>query len=407
MSNAKTDKDTVSHREQINSAIGTWSGFIYQGLCGMLVALRMIEADKVGTSDYKLQLDGWEDFSILDDKGQIVSLHQCKCIKGRKNYDKDLEKMKQKRDDLTDLKKGAKSYFHCNEAVTIDASLDIEAYPFEEGITKCEPGELKGIIATVVERLKNDGADTEDVVARLEACIDTNVLNTQQMFFDADEKLYVIARRRYIDFADIRAICDGTFVKLTKDEIIAIVKSRYAEQFNERIGMNGGIDKMRHVELFMLRFASLNEKEMCSFMQRIHPKEKFAYTLTSLLTTCSLERINYLFNLVMEFPMDTDKLHWITEKSNQTPSTLSSDQEIELTCRKIYENRAYFDAMWIYDWFVGDIDARVNGESVRNIREMAVDITKVGDEPNEEKSIFREKTVGIMTKKDKHDGKFD
>ena len=34
---------TVSHREEINSAIGTWSGFIYQGLCGILVALRMIE----------------------------------------------------------------------------------------------------------------------------------------------------------------------------------------------------------------------------------------------------------------------------------------------------------------------------------------------------------------------------
>ena len=55
---------TVSHREQINSAIGTWSGFIYQGLCGVLVALRMLETGAEEINEYKLQLDGYEDFSI-------------------------------------------------------------------------------------------------------------------------------------------------------------------------------------------------------------------------------------------------------------------------------------------------------------------------------------------------------
>lgn len=54
----------------------------------------MMEADKKGTAGYKLQLDGYEDFSILDDKDQIVSLHQCKSIKGRKDYVEDLKKMK-------------------------------------------------------------------------------------------------------------------------------------------------------------------------------------------------------------------------------------------------------------------------------------------------------------------------
>ena len=63
---------TVSSREQINSAIGTWSGFIYQGLCGILTALKMIEADSAGVAGYKLQLDGYEDFSILDGTDQIV-----------------------------------------------------------------------------------------------------------------------------------------------------------------------------------------------------------------------------------------------------------------------------------------------------------------------------------------------
>lgn len=158
---------TVSPREQINSAIGTWSGFIYQGLCGILVSLRMIASDREGTAGYKLQLDGYEDFSILDDNDQIVSLHQCKSIKGRKDYEEDLVKMKLKRDGYTNLRTDTKNFFHCNEKVTIDATLSIEAYPFRVGQTNCGPGELKGIIKEEVEKLKKPESDSEIILNRL------------------------------------------------------------------------------------------------------------------------------------------------------------------------------------------------------------------------------------------------
>ena len=66
----------MSHREETNSAVGSWSGYIYQGLCGILVVLRMLKADATAYRDYSLQLDGYEDFSILDAQGKIVSMHQ-------------------------------------------------------------------------------------------------------------------------------------------------------------------------------------------------------------------------------------------------------------------------------------------------------------------------------------------
>ena len=61
--------------------------------------------------------------------------------------------------------------------------------------------------------------------------------------------------------------------------------------------------------------------------------------------------------------------------------------------------------MWIYDWFVGRIDGKVK-ESVTDIRKIASQITDV-EEPEAERSIFREKIVGIMTINDKRNGKFD
>ena len=401
----KVNKVTVSHREQINSAIGTWSGFIYQGLCGILVSLRMIEADKEGTAGYKLQLDGYEDFSILDEKDQIVSLHQCKSIKGRKDYKEDLVKMKLKRDNYTNLRTDAKSYFHCNEKITIDAALSIEAYPFKIGQTNCGPGELKGIIKEEVEKLKKPESDGEVILNRLEGLVNSNVLNTQQMYFDKNKNLYVISRTRYVSFADIADVCFSTLMRLNNNDIITIIKSRYIEHFNERVDMNGGLDKLPHVEAFMMKFVNMNQDEMKLFMQRIHPMEKFDYSFRSLLNVSSDERIDLLYNLVQEFPMDIDGLHWITANSKQTPSTLADIKEIEHTCRKIYENRANFDAMWIYDWFVGRIDGKVI-ESVTDIRKMASQITDV-EELEAERSIFHEKTVGIMTINDKRNGKFD
>ena len=55
---------TITHREQINSAVGTWSGFIYQGLCGILVALRLGTVGKCREFLNKL-IDNVMEFSYI------------------------------------------------------------------------------------------------------------------------------------------------------------------------------------------------------------------------------------------------------------------------------------------------------------------------------------------------------
>lgn len=394
----------VSHREQKNSAIGTWSGFIYQGLCGILVALRLIDANKEGTSEFKLQLDGYEDFSILDNEGKIVSLHQCKSIKGRTNYDEDLCKMKQKRDGLDNLREDTKSYFHCNESVTIPAGLAIENYPFKGTKTKCGPGEIKGIIKEVIERVKKPGSNSDAVLAKLESLVNTNVLNTQQKYFGSKQQLNQIARETFIPFKEIQKICAELIISFTPKDILTQIKIRYAQQIRFRIENEYEGREMSHVEQVLRRIVDMNEQEMKDFMQRINPRKKFEYNQDTIADFCSDEQINLFFNIIEEFPVCPHGIDWITPNSKQTPSTISDYQPIKTTCRQIYDNRANLDTMWIYDWFVGKIE----GDSVKDIAELGAPVTAVeSDGAEEKKNIFKEKKVGIMNLNDKRNGKFD
>lgn len=397
----------ATHREIINSAIGSWSGFIYQGLCGLLVALKMILEKREECEDYCLQLDGYEDFSILDADQKIVSLHQCKCVKGKTNYDEELVKMKEIRDERDNLRGDVKSFFHCNAKVTIPAGLEIEAYPFADGKTNCEPKDIKPILSSVISSLKQPDAQTEQILAKLESLVNSNVLNTQQISFDSKRKLNAIAREQYIPFKDIYEICTSYMITLSKEDILTQIKTRYIEQFHKRIDVNGGMDKNPHIEQVIVKFANMNEEEMKKFMQRINPRKPFEYTLSGIVDFCSDDQINLFYNLIRDYPVAPDELHWITKNSKQTPSTLSDTQEIELTCREIYDNRANFDAMWIYDWFVGRIDGETDGESIQNIYEYTTPITDVEPNDRDVMNIFKEKKVGIMSLKDKRNGKFD
>jgi hypothetical protein len=394
----------LSHREQINSAIGTWSGFIYQGLCGILVALKMIKDNKEGTRDYKLQLDGYEDFIILDEREKIVSLHQCKSVKGRTDYDEDLKKMKQKRDGFDNLREDVKSYFHCNESVSIPDDLDIDNYLFKEGKTKCEPGEIKGVIKEVIELVKKPESNSDAVLARLESIVNANVLNTQQKYFGSNKQLNQIAREEYIPFREIQGICEESIIRLTPIDILTQIKTRYVQQFRLRIENEYAEKDMTHVEQVIRRIVDMDEQEMKDFMQRITPRKKFEYNQETIADFCSDDQINLFFNLIEEFPVNPQGIDWITRNSKQTPTTLSDTQNIKTTCRQIYENRANLDAMWIYDWLVGKID----GESVLDIAVVGAPVTTVEREDAEEKkNIFKEKKVGIMNLNDKRNGTYN
>jgi len=75
------------------SAIGSWSGYIYQGMCAVYAVLNAIlkEYDANGNltkiRDYLLYLDAYDDFSIHNENNQAISLHQCKLYKKAQGFE--------------------------------------------------------------------------------------------------------------------------------------------------------------------------------------------------------------------------------------------------------------------------------------------------------------------------------
>lgn len=397
----------ISQREENNSAIGSWSGYIYQGLCGVLVVLRMLKADATFCKDYSLQLDGYEDFSILDGHGKIVSMHQCKSDKNRTNYDEEFKKMKAKVDGLAAQGKLQnlaihKCYFHCNRQVTIAAEYKVVAYQFEAGKTYCEPGNIQALLDAEVAMLKKAEADTHAVRAALETIVNGEVLRTQQAYFDAPRtKLYEIARTRNIPFARFAETLEKTIMNYVPGDFLLQMKQAYILGMEVRAAEEEDEEIRKRIGLFTQRLRELSDDEMRKFLQRVNPKDKLEDTHQCWHDITTGERLNYLYNLVKDFPLDIKALHWETTKSRQTPSTLGNDIKVTKASKLIYENQANLDFPWIYDWIVGHVD-----EHVENIEDAAHVINKTEDK-SDGNNIFHIKKVGILTKKEKQDGTFD
>ena len=75
----KTKVSTITY-----AAVTSWGGFVYQGLCALCVAVEKILEDEDNVREWYLNVEGYEDCAVLNDKREIVSLHQAKCYKDNK-----------------------------------------------------------------------------------------------------------------------------------------------------------------------------------------------------------------------------------------------------------------------------------------------------------------------------------
>lgn len=77
--------EIIIPRELDNSALGSWAGYVYQGLCGIYHCIRLIGEDRDKYAGYKLFLDSYEDFAIMNDADELVAFINVKMKKWSKN----------------------------------------------------------------------------------------------------------------------------------------------------------------------------------------------------------------------------------------------------------------------------------------------------------------------------------
>ena len=130
------------------SAIASWSGYVYQGLCALHYALVLLRTDWDSAKDKNLNLEGYEDFSILDCNDLIVSLHQCKCINAPQNFTMECQKMTDKHEYWSNQNKLSPNYdglyFHTNQLNTY--SCGISSYQYNTVDRLCSPAEISKLI---------------------------------------------------------------------------------------------------------------------------------------------------------------------------------------------------------------------------------------------------------------------
>ena len=406
-------KETNS-RQLENSAIGSWAGYVYQGLCGLYHSIKLIGENRDKYTGYKLYLDSYEDFAIMDDTGKLVSLHQCKDEKGKTDYTDEYKKMRAKKNVLKshDLcSADCKLYFHANKVV--DAGIGIIQYPFTDTQNYCEPGQLMDFIKNQVTTLLDKNEQTiKKVVYSLVALIDQKVLEIHQRYIPKGNRkaLRTIAKEpaSCIEFLDI---LNRLFVE---EDVFVFDRASYVTRIKYKLIKDLLIicndeddedmtDEKRSRALFLIEsLRRMNVDDVESFLKRVHPINNVtARSLDDFANIASDAKALTLFNVISELDMLDDDLSWTTDKGKETPTSLNSDMSTSKLCKKILKNIINQDSLYEYDWLVGDVL-----ENVDNIGNYLPSIADVEGKGKDGRSIFETKKVGLVTKQNKKDGNY-
>jgi hypothetical protein len=177
---------------QLNySAIGPYSGYLYQGYCAIYHALKLILDDKEQYMDYKLKIEVDSDFSVTRPDDRIVSIHQCKCYSKSHDFKKDIKLLKEVKKDRMDngfCGSDCKLWFHTNLPLDLTGEDEVHAYCYHNKEVSIMP--LKLIL--LMEEMLNDITDkyrttnpvgTQYLLGNLMEFIHETIFNVHQISF--------------------------------------------------------------------------------------------------------------------------------------------------------------------------------------------------------------------------------
>lgn len=407
--------EKIIPRELDNSALGSWAGYVYQGLCGIYHCIRLIGENRDKYVGYKLFLDSYEDFAIMNDAGKLVSLHQCKDEKMVKEYSAEYRKMRRK---LKILEKycadDCKLYFHTNKKV--NSGEGIILYPFAENQEFCGPGYLLSFIKKAISQLTlKEEATVDLIVAELVSLIDKKVLAIHQRYVSKTNRttLKKIAKSEHIEFNDIIDIlfAEVEVFKYDRVDYISHIKYKLLEDLNkiceedERFDVEYQMndEEKNKVLFFVNRICAMNVDEMERFLQRVHPiSNLFERNINTFSDIAGNDKANCLFKVVTSLKHLKDDLSWDEGKGKETPTSLSNQLKVPLLCKKIIDNSKNLDVLYEYDWLIGDVQ-----QDVSNIGGYLKIFSDVNGIHEDGKNIFATKRVGILTIDSKKNGKYD
>ena len=392
------EEENDNKQQLENSAIGSWSGYIYQGVCGMIEAVRLIK--EVNPEGYSLSLDALEDFAILNEEGKAVSLHQCKDKKAQTDYAEAHKLMLQVKDFLGEqgrLAVGVSLFFHCNKKVATPDGISL--YTFPNGADHCEPGNVVSMLRSLVEEYREgEGVvyESDLVVASLLSLVEKKVLDVQQNYFNSKETLKSIADdESRIPFSDIVSLLKSddklilsavVLPQYTKMKYVEHLKHEFQTEWEDAV-QNGNEFDAEKMNRTIDTVAMMSEKEWMQFLKRIVPD--LTVDIKHVDSLCPNDKGETLFSILNQLRETVlPQIHWVNGRNeNVTPTAIrKASNRLNRLIEDIYRNSGNLDALYEYRWMVAD----VQGAKVDNIFEHLNPITEV-KEGEDDKPVYNQR----------------
>ncbi len=352
------------YKKLLNTAISSWSGFVYQGK----VAIYHVLLER-NNANYTLQLDSLDDFAIIDANEYVISIHQVKAKKEThfSSYKEDFEKLHNGGDILN----CSKLFFHLAKAISDKNIEDIEADPNPikvykyDSIPYCEVNLIDTKIEELIISTQPRGRDNRDYASLVRKYLDN--LITEKLFeihriihlnLLSDEDAAFEQRIPFQKFLDIlnedlnlRTITNEYYLYQIKNDICRY----YQEYCIEKEPM---YDELNRINDFILFFESLEEKDLIKFIKNIIPHRTFKFE--SLIdykdNSPQKEEIKdvflYILHEIKKKPFYLNKclLQWKKNNKSFSPTCISGNQRnAEKICDQIIKNALSTDLELLFE----------------------------------------------------------
>lgn len=393
-----TDIGTITH-----AAIESWAGFVYQGLCALCVAMEKLLSNE-NTINCYLNIEGYEDFAILDADKKILSFHQCKDYKGKKIWTDEFKKMEDKRcywhqHGMCDA--DAQLYFHIN--MNVNYSHSVIGYPYRNRNMNPNVKDVFDMLQDLVDEyceINNIETSAERASNRLIARIEEVVGVIDAEAKETTNETQQLSIKHSIPFCEIADLIRTSEDDRTLDEKIR--KSMiYINVYLADCLMAHPNNHPDRIKDFLDRINGMNFEEKKHLVKCLFPDIDIEKGRNASTEISNRPRMNYLYNLLTQTidELDLGNIHWQNEGILQSPSSMGRDMEAKRYCGLIAKNRNLPpELLRDYDWIVGDLD-----ETVSDILGTAAVISSVN--PTNYDDITKTRKTGLLSIKDKNDGK--
>ena len=335
---------------------------MYQGLCALCVAVEKILEDEDNVREWYLNVEGYEDCAVLNDKREIVSLHQAKCYKDDKSFEDEFMKMEDKRaywHDKGICEPNIPLYFHCNQPQNY--SHGVEEYKYNDGNVNKSHEDVWKHLGSLVEKYtrKNNIPVSSDI--KFEQLI-ANITMLDEMAKDpSNSDMLAISVEKSISFASIINL-----LRSDKDSMTVAERVR-ASVFYLRVCMeqfkfdDREIDYTK-VDRFTEALDCKSSEEQERVVRKLFPDVDIAFGSNIFAEITNSYRFAFLRNIILEAKqMNDNDIQWRIIEGLAHPSTLGRGKSIKELCRGIMKNNnSASELLRDYRWIVGDIVGEID-----------------------------------------------